>query len=595
MSRLRLRTQLLLATALLITVVIGATLLLVRQTVKQEVSQQVATGIGGSVRAFQSVQQEREVQLSRTAALLAELPPLKALVILQHAPTVQDASTTFWRLAGSDLFALGNTEGHLLAFHTKDVGWSEATVDHLMQQSIRGNNSATWWYSEGRLYWVFLHPVAAGAGDERHQLGWIAVGYQVDKTVAEELSRVAGSQILLTTGDRIIASTVNLDDTGLRGILASHSVLLNGGSEAIQVDGHDFQAASVVLDAAAPTPVRCFVLLPLQHSTEFLARLNLTFIWLGAVAVLLGALIFSFISRAITRPLENLVAGVRALAAGDYAYSVNSSGSSEVAQLGDAFSTMRTRLLDSQQRQIEAERLAALGRTASSISHDLRHYLAALVANAEFLYEAESLRMDREEIYREIKLASDQMTDLIDSLRELSREHGTISPSPGQLDSVIHRAMDAIRSRPEFRSCAVTLNVNGDMEGSFDARKLERVFFNLLLNACESCPNGQARIDVQIDSRADEFDIRIRDNGKGIPENIRSTVFDPFVSSGKPNGTGLGLAIVSKIVRDHDGSVEIQDTSSSGTVIRVRFPRVVQANEPQRPSDQDSTSVPSVR
>jgi signal transduction histidine kinase len=583
MSRFRLRTQLLLATVLLITAVMGASLLLVRQTVKQEVSHQVSDGVAGSVRAFQSVQREREVQLSRTAALLSELPTLKALMILEHAPTVQDASEPFWRLAGSDLFALGATDGHVLALHAKDPSWNRETADRLMQQSLRANDAATWWYSEGRLYWVFLRPIAAGAGNEEHQLGWIAVGYQVDKTVAEELSRVAGSQIVLATGDHIIASTVSLDDSTLRNLLASHPVLLSNSSEQVAIDGHQFQVASVMIDAATPTPVRCFVLLPLQRSTQFLMRLNRTLVLLGAAAVLFGALIFSFISRAITRPLENLVAGVRALAAGDYGYSVTPTGSSEVAQLGDAFSTMRTRLLDSQRRQIEAERLAALGRTASSISHDLRHYLAALVANAEFLYEAESLRMDREEIYREIKLASDQMTDLIDSLRELSRDHGTISPTPGRMDSVVHRAMDAIRSRPEFRSCQVTVDFQGDMEGTFDSRKLERAFFNLLLNACESRTDGQGHINVQITSQTNGFDIRIRDNGKGIPENIQKNVFDPFVSSGKPNGTGLGLAIVSKIVRDHDGTVQVEETSSAGTVVHLTLPRAVQAHETAEP------------
>ncbi|MGZ4787038.1 MAG: ATP-binding protein [Terriglobales bacterium] len=579
MSHFRLRTQLLLATVLLIIAVMGATLLLVRQTVKGEVSQQVSAGVAGSVRAFQSVQREREVQLSRTAALLAELPPLKALMILGHAPTIQDASDPFWRLAGSDLFALGTTDGHLLALHAKNPSWSTETADRMMQQSVRGNDAAKWWYSDGRLYWVFLRPVTAGAGSEAHQLGWIAVGYQVDKSVAEELSRVAGSQIVLTTGERIIASTVTMDDATLHALLTSHPLLLTNSSEQVSIGGQQFQAASVMIDAATPTPVRCFVLLPLHRSTQFLMQLNRTLVLLGAAAVLLGALIFSFISRAITRPLENLVAGVRALAAGDYGYNVNATGGSEVAQLGDAFSTMRTRLLDSQRRQIEAERLAALGRTASSISHDLRHYLAALVANAEFLYEAESLRMDREEIYREIKLASDQMTDLIDSLRELSREHGTISPTPGRMDTVVHRAMDAIQARPEFRSCQLTVDLEGDMEGSFDSRKLERAFFNLLLNACESRTDGEGKISVQINSLPNEFDIRIRDNGKGIPEMIQKNVFDPFVSSGKPNGTGLGLAIVSKIVRDHDGTVQVEETSDLGTTVHVTLPRVVQAHE----------------
>jgi signal transduction histidine kinase len=117
------------------------------------------------------------------------------------------------------------------------------------------------------------------------------------------------------------------------------------------------------------------------------------------------------------------------------------------------------------------------------------------------------------------------------------------------------------------------------MEGTFDSRKLERAFFNLLLNACESRGDGDGKVFVEVTAQEEEFDIRIKDNGKGIPEAIQGHVFDPFVSSGKPNGTGLGLAIVNKIVRDHEGSVTVEETSPDGTIIHVTLPRIVHSLE----------------
>jgi K+-sensing histidine kinase KdpD len=83
------------------------------------------------------------------------------------------------------------------------------------------------------------------------------------------------------------------------------------------------------------------------------------------------------------------------------------------AELGE----VRGELLTAEQRRFAAERVGAFGRAASSVSHDLRHYLTVLVANSEFLYEAEKLTLNRNEIYEEIKTASEQMTDLPDSLR----------------------------------------------------------------------------------------------------------------------------------------------------------------------------------
>jgi signal transduction histidine kinase len=286
-----------------------------------------------------------------------------------------------------------------------------------------------------------------------------------------------------------------------------------------------------------------------------------------------GALLLSFVSRTITHPLDNLVSGVRALAAGDYIFSITPRGSSEVAELGEAFSKMRDDLLASQRRWMAAERIAALGRAASSISHDLRHHLAAVVANAEFLYEAESLKLNRDEIYEEIKTASAEMTDLLDSLRELAREDGAISPAPASLDQTVRHAIEAVVTRPELRSRRISISASGEMEGVFDPKKMERAFFNLLLNACEATAQRQGQIRVELHSSPESFEVRVMDNGPGIPASIRSTLFDPFVSSGKPNGTGLGLAIVNKIIHDHGGSVSVEQTSEAGTVFLVRLPR----------------------
>jgi signal transduction histidine kinase len=111
------------------------------------------------------------------------------------------------------------------------------------------------------------------------------------------------------------------------------------------------------------------------------------------------------------------------------------------------------------------------------------------------------------------------------------------------------------------------------MEGFFDPRKMERVFFNLILNACEATSQRMGTIRVAIDSSEHAFEIRVGDDGPGIPAAIQGVLFDPFVSAGKPGGTGLGLAIVSKIVRDHDGSVAVESTSESGTVLFIRLPR----------------------
>ena len=577
MTRFRLRTQLFIATLLTICGLTGALLFIIRHTVSVETEKQVRAGTDASVRAFESVQHQREEQLSRSAAMLAILPPVQAMMTTD-APTIQDSSTIFWKLSGSHLFALANTNHEMVAFHIAKPGWPRETAERDFKKSIEQDEDTSWWYDGGRLYEVFLRPITKGLDNNAQDLGYLAIGYQVDSSVAEQLALVANNNIALATGDSVIASTLPAaDEAALQRSLAAHDPHLRPDSGEIALDRDSYAFSSVLLHGALPSPVRCYVMMPMGPVNSFLRRLNRTIFILGASAVLFGALLFGFVSQTITKPVDNLVKGVRALAGGDFSYSIEPEGSSEVVELSSAFAKMRGELLALHKQQIETERIAALGRAASSISHDLRHFLAAVVANAEFLYEADSLKLDKSEIYQEIKTASEQMTDLIDSLRELSYQRSAISAEPTNLDQVIRHAIDAVKVRPEFRNRNVTLTSSGDAEGEFDARKLERAFFNLVLNACEATPNSDKSVNIEIRTNKNAFEIRVADQGSGVPENIREKVFDPFVSSGKPNGTGLGLAIVSKIVSDHGGSVTVERTSAAGTVMLVTLPRTASA------------------
>jgi signal transduction histidine kinase len=578
MARLRLRTQLVIATLVIIFALTGAVLLIIRHSVHSEITKQVQGSTDASLRAFESVQQERERDLSRTAAMLAELPTLKALMTTEHAPTIQDASEPFWELSGSDLFVLANSNGRAFAFQVRQNGWTRELAERDLDKSVRQGETAAWWYANGQLYWVFLCPIVAGAETNQRQLGILAVGYQVDSSVAEQLSLVADSQIALTAGEDVIASTLAPQAVSeLHRWIADKETTADTRTRQIVLGTDQYEMASALIHNGPPTPVRCYVLMSLEPANFLLQRLNRMIVVLVISAVLFAALILTFVSRTITRPLDNLLSGVRALGGGDYAYSITPRGSSEVVELGEAFSKMRGELLTSQQRWRANERVAALGRAASSISHDLRHYMAAVVANAEFLYEADKLKMNRDEIYQEIKMASEQMVDLLDSFRELAREEGSITPAPALLDQIVRHAVEAVLARPELRSRRVKVTTSGPTNGVFDAKKMERAFFNLVLNACEAAPEGTGAISVDIHSSDDSFDVRLADNGPGIPAAIRESLFDPFVSSGKLNGTGLGLAIVLKIIHDHGGSVSVATTSDAGTVFLIKLPRAASA------------------
>ncbi len=250
---------------------------------------------------------------------------------------------------------------------------------------------------------------------------------------------------------------------------------------------------------------------------------------------------------------------------GDFAYPLQAHGGDEVAEVTGTFDRMRTNLQRTQRELLDAERLATIGRMASSISHDLRHSLAAVVANAEFLCESNLTPLQREDLYAEIRIAVDQMTELIESLLEFSRTRESLRPTYGDVRSAVERAVQGVKAHPEFQRIRIRIACDGSTEGWFDFKKLERALLNLLLNACEAVSSDSGKIDIALRRQGENLEVRIEDNGPGIAEAVRDRLFEPFASHGKENGTGMGLTVVQKILQDHGGDVAVIQTSTSGT------------------------------
>src|SRR5207245_7503450 len=358
--------------------------------------------------------------------------------------------------------------------------------------------------------------------------------------------------------------------------LARHSALRStpGVSQPLemQLGDESFLSTSVELARRETPSVRLSVLKSYDQATAFLDRLNRLLLALGLAAVVGGSILVFLISHTFTRPLGTLVNGVRALEKGDFTYVLDVHGGDEVAEVTGAFKRMRDSLLKTQQKLLEAERLATIGRMASSISHDLRHSLAAIVANAEFLCESRLSTEQREELYQEVRVAVNQMTELVESLLEFSRTRESLRLTYANVKDTVEHAVQTIHSHPEFQHVRIAMTQQGNSTGWFDPKKLERALYNLLLNACEAVASQAGEIEVELREVSGGVEIRVCDNGRGIPEPVQGKLFEPFVSYGKENGTGLGLTVVQKIVQDHGGDVTVEKTSVAGTVFRVLLP-----------------------
>ena len=573
MLKLRMRTKFLLSMLLISAGLTCMSLLLVRSSVQKQIKKGIFADLQNSVTTFQNFQRDRELTLTHSAELLADLPNLRALMTTEHEATIQDASKDLWRLAGSDIFVLADRTGRVVALHTASPGLQRDMAQEALAASLTQEGPEHWWFGGQHLYEVFLKPIYFGPAAENRSLGFLVIGYEIDDGVASQVSRIAASQVAFYYGDTIVRSTLppaQEAELARQGSLRRSSA--SSETEEVQLGDERFLGTSLELAQGKMPSVRLSVLKSYDQATAFLDSLNHLLLALGLVAVLGGSALVYFISHTFTRPLGSLVQGVRALEKGDFNYPLDPRGGDEVAELTGAFSRMRDSLLKTQQELLEAERLATIGRMASSISHDLRHSLAAIVANAEFLCESRLTTDQREDLYQEVRTAVNSMTDLIDSLLEFSRTRESLRPSYGNVKETVDRVVQSIRTHPDFHGAQISVTQTGNSVGWFDSRKLERVLYNLLLNACEAVPPQTGRIEVSLREVANGVEIRVSDNGRGIPESIRTQLFEPFVSYGKENGTGLGLTVVQKIIQDHGGDVNVEKTSESGTVFRVVLP-----------------------
>jgi signal transduction histidine kinase len=572
-------------------------LLLVRRSVERNVRQSIADNLRNSVGAFQDYRHERETMLTSDVALLADIPLTRAIMTSADPVTIQDASQDVWQhvRSSSDLLMLVDRNGTVVALHTKTPGFTREAAEKYFQQSLDENqpDSSHWWYGGHHLYQAFIQPIYRGSATEGTLLGFLVIGYEINERLAIAVSKVAGSQVAFSYGNEVVATTLTgeqIQSGSIPGLIAGTG---QGDPKDIEIGKERFLATSLLLYGSGSTPVRLIVLGSYDQATRFVDRLNQYLLLLGLAAILVGSGLVFFLSHTFTRPLASLVAGVRALETGNFHHPLDPSGGDEVAELTRAFDRMRRSLLKSQRDLLESEQLATIGRMASSISHDLRHSLAAIVANSEFLCDSGLTSAQREELYQEVRSGVNLMTDLIDSLLEFARTRESLSPTYSNAAEVIQRAVQAVRLHPRHHSRSIDVRCSGSVSGWFDARKLERALYNLLLNACEAAPVGGGQIEVAAAEIAGTITISISDNGPGIPASIRERLFHPFVSYGKENGTGLGLAVVQKIVQDHGGEISLERIEGR-TVFRMVLPGRAQeaSHNGNEPGEELSSVVP---
>jgi signal transduction histidine kinase/ActR/RegA family two-component response regulator len=606
---IRLRTKFLLSLLVISAGLTGATLSVVSYSVEKRVRQSLQEELHNSVRTYQTFEKQREATLVRSAELIANLPNLRALMSTQDAATIQDESADIWKLSGSDLLVLANRTGKVVALQAKSKEFTREQAQESLQNSMQRGDSGNWWLAGGDLHEVWLQPVYFGAAGQNTPMGFLAVGHEVDASAARDFSNIVSSEIVFRCGDKVVASTL----TGDNGKGQSAFALWKGrdiadGSGELQIGEERYLVATVDLSDAGELPVTLSVLKSLDKATQFLRRLNQILLGLGLLSVLAGGALVFLISHTFTKPLSNLVDGVRALELGDYEYPLEREGSDEVGQVTGAFDRMRVSLKNSQaeQKQLEdrlrqAHKMEAVGRLAGGVAHDFNNLLTIIRGNSDLLLDRGESDQLQQKYVGQIQKAADRAVSMTRQLLAFSRMQ-VLQP----------RVLDLNLTISEMSKMIPRL-IGEDIEFTFvpeqnlsrvlaDPGQIEQVFLNLAVNARDAMPNG-GELTVRTRNIAMNEDearkrppmppgdyvlLSVSDNGHGMDADTRARIFEPFFTTKEiGKGTGLGLATVYGIVKQSGGFIWVESTLGQGATFEVYLPR---SREMAPKSDEKSDS-----
>jgi signal transduction histidine kinase len=577
---IRTHVLLVVAMALVIAIVTCVCLLLIRHRLRAQVTDDLSQDLNHSVITFQDLQAERVGGLERENSLLAELPTLKALMTSGDELTIQDGATEFWQLSGTDLFALAYPDGRVVAVYAKG-----APVDATLREGLKTLlvSPGKHYLIDGRgLYVCSLRPLYFGSDESGTLLGYVISGISIERTV-RQISQPTGVEATFLSEGQVVAST--LSPSG-QASLVMQPQLFSGTRQALSTVNFGstrFLAATEDLSAAATSPLKLVVLKSFEPAEHSINRIDRMVLSAGFLALLSGTVLMIALSRLLTRPLEVLSRSVIAFGMGNEPYRIPRYGTQEVRQLSTAFARMTDEIQQKNRALLESERLATIGRMASSVSHDLRHYLAAIYANSEFLASDRLSETERAEIFADVRAAVHGTTDMIESLLIFSRTGSSVRRSPELMVTLLERAVALVRVHPDAEGVSLVTHLGDPAQTAVvvDGKQIERAVCNLLLNACQAlrATGKAARIVMTLEVQQEHMIVNVIDNGEGIPENIRNCLFEPFVSEGKQKGTGLGLTLAHCIAVEHGGEVVLLSSYPGETIFQMRVAREIQPSD----------------
>lgn len=586
--------RILLSTSIAITALFALTGWMV-QTYAVRVSQRsIEEEVRTSLQAYQALWSARAHSIAVVSRIISSMSDVRAAFMTGDRATIRDTAGQLWsQISEQDaLFLVLDPTGNVIASLGGEYPQFGAYGVHLQTAMNAFPKQVSGYVKRGNhLYYVVLTPVYVESSNGRALLNILLVAVDIDTNLAHTLkTSTHGSDFIFTADRTIIAATLPLNtsaglDLALTGSEGVHRVERNGtnylvlGTALPDIDKRPIGALYVVRSFIGP-----------GRALAALQR-NVALIWLVAVAAGLG--LTYLLARRILDPVKRLDKAAEEVIKQNYDYRVPVETEDELGRLANTFNTMCDSIRAARNDLIRQERIATIGRFATSIVHDLRSPLAAIYGGTEMLVDTNLSSDQTRRLATNMYRASRRIQELLQDLTNAGRG-GVRSVEVCRLTDLVNAACESISDRSTSARVSITIQIPSDIEVPVERGPIERVFLNLLDNALEAMPTG-GQIHITASQQQETVIVRIHDTGPGLSDNAWTTLFQPFATFGKPDGLGLGLALSRQTIVDHGGDLWAERQVQSGALFCMCLPTAGSAQTQTRENSFNAEQRTSAR
>lgn len=328
----------------------------------------------------------------------------------------------------------------------------------------------------------------------------------------------------------------------------------------------------------------------IPKATAYLSARGLlqSLLWVALALLIASALLSIFWSSRLTRPIEKLSNAAQVVGGGDFDIHVEPESHDEIGALAVSFNKMASELKTREEalgaahaQLIQSEKMAAFGQLGAGIAHEVKNPLAGILGYAQL-----SLRKvkDGEPLYANLKIIEKETKrckGIIDNLMKFARQE-KVSLMATDINMVVEDATAIVDHQLTINGVKIVKELAPKLPVIMgNGNQIQQVLMNLMINAQQALDGkpGAVRLSSAL-MDSGYIEVRVSDNGPGMPEEVRSKIFEPFFttkSAGK--GTGLGLSVSYGIVRDHKGDIRVESEPGVGTTFIISLPVTVAEGE----------------